>query len=259
MIAAGGTAARFGEVQFWDLASRKLKRSLTLSNDTLFGLSLSPDATRIAVGCTDNSLRLIDVATGNETRIPHHENWVLDTVFGINGKRIVSVGRDRAAKLTDATNGQFIENVNLLRGELLAIARHPTRDFVVIGGEERIPYYYMMDRPRVMKVADDTTLIRKLDRQNGAILALAFSPDGSKIAVAGAGPEVNLYKAETGERAATFKGHKAGIYTVAFSPDGKTLATGGFDGSVRLYDAATGNLTREFVPVPLEKRLMSER
>ena len=52
----------------------------------------------------------------------------------------------------------FLENVNLLRGELLAArAQTPRSDVVVIGGEERIPYVYMMDRPKVMKIADDTT------------------------------------------------------------------------------------------------------
>lgn len=254
LIAAGGTPAQFGEVQIWDLATRKLKRSVRLTSDTVFGASLSPDGREVAVGCTDNSLRVIEIATGKELqKIPHHENWVLATVFGVNGKRIVSAGRDRAAKLTDATNGQFIENINLLRGELSAIARHPTRDFVVIGGEDRIPYYYRMDRPRVMKIADDTTLIRQLEAQTGVILALAFSPDGSRIAVGGAGGEVRLYDSETGNRTAELKGHKAGIYTVAFSPDGKRVATAGFDGSVRLYDP-TGAMIREFLPVPLNAR-----
>jgi WD40 repeat protein len=182
-----------------------------------------------------------------------HENWVLGTVFGSDNARIVSVGRDRAAKLTDARSGAFLENVNLLRGELLAVARHPSKDIVVIGGDERVPYIYLMDRPKVMKIADDTTLLKKLDRQNGAITALAWSPDGRRIAVGGAGPEVNIYDAETGSRLAQAKGHSAGIYTVAFSPDSATLATGGFDGVVRLYDSA-GKLIREFIPVPLESR-----
>ena len=71
--------------------------------------------------------------------------------------------------------------------------------------------------------------------------------------VAGAAPEVNVYDAESGARAAACKGHSAGIYTVAFSPDSATLATAGFDGMVRLYDAGTGELKKAFVPVPLEK------
>jgi WD40 repeat protein len=110
-----------------------------------------------------------------------------------------------------------------------------------------------MDRPKNMKIADDTTLIRKLERQNGVIAALAWSPDGSRIAVAGAAPEVNVYDADTGAPVAACTGHSAGIYSVAFSPDGATLATGGFDGTVRLYDPATGTLKKAFVPVPLER------
>ena len=121
----------------------------------------------------------------------------------------------------------------------------------MIGGDERVPYVYMMDRPKNMKIADDTTLLRKLPRQDGAIAALAWSPDGRRIAVAGAAAEVNVYDPETGALVAKCKGHKAGIYTVAFSPDSTVAATAGFDGMVRLYDAATGEMKKEFVPVPL--------
>ena len=61
-----------------------------------------------------------------------------------------------------------------------------------------------------------------------------------------------MYDAESGERVAQCKGHKAGIYTVAFSPDSAHgWRPRGFDGMVRLYDAATGALKKEFVPVPL--------
>ncbi len=254
LVAGGGTPARFGEIQIWDAAAGTLVRSVVLTGDTVFGVSISPDGSRIAAGCTDNTVRIVETATGKELhKMGAHENWVLGSVFGVDGKRIVSVGRDRAAKLTDAATGGFLENVNLLRGELSAVARHPSKDVVVIGGEERVPYVYIMDRPKVMKIADDTTLVRKLERQNGAIASLAWSADAKRIAVGGAAPEVNVYDAESGNRISSAKGHTAGIYTVAFSPDSATLATAGFDGTVRLYDAATGQLKKEFVPVPLEK------
>jgi len=254
LVAGGGTPARFGEIQVWDAAAGTLARSVVLTGDTVFGVSISPDGSRIAAGCTDNTVRIVETATGKELhKMGAHENWVLGSVFGVDGKRIVSVGRDRAAKLTDASTGGFLENINLLRGELAAVARHPSKDVVVIGGEDRVPYVYIMDRPKVMKIADDTTLVRKLERQNGPIAALAWSADGRRIAVGGAAPEVNVYDAETGARVASAKGHSAGIYTVAFSPDSATVAAAGFDGTVRLYDAATGQLRKEFVPVPLEK------
>src|SRR5262249_53813633 len=126
------------------------------------------------------------------------------------------------------------------------------KEIVVIGGDERVPYIYMMDRPKNMKIADDTTLLRKLPRQDGAIAALAWSADGKRIAVAGAAPEGNVSDPESGELIAKCKGHKAGVYTVAFSPDSTTTAAAGFDGMVRLYDTSTGALKKEFVPVPLE-------
>ena len=188
----------------------------------------------------------------------HHENWVLGTAFGMDGKRLVSVGRDRAAKLTDALSGAFIENVNLLRDQLTAVARHPRRDYVLIGGEERVPYLYMMDRPRAMKIADDTTLVRKFEAQPGPIFALAFNSDGSRIAVAGSSNEVPVYSTQTGERVATCTGHQAGIYAVVFRPDGEQLAAGGFDGRVRIYETKSGRLLKEFVPVPVEK-LVSQK
>jgi WD40 repeat protein len=254
LVAGGGTPARFGEIQIWDATNGKLRRSVMLTGDTVFGASLSPDGSRVATGCTDNTVRILDASSGKELyKMGAHENWVLGTVFSVDGKRIVSVGRDRSAKLTDAGSGAFLENVNLLRGELAAIARHPSKEIVVIGGEDRVPYVYMLNRPQNMKIADDSTLIRKLERQNGAITSLAWSPDGRRIAVAGAAAEVNVYDAETGAKVSSCKGHTAGIYTVAFTPDSGVLATGGFDGSVRLYDAATGALKKAFVPVPLEE------
>ncbi len=257
IVAAGGTPARFGEVQIWDAATGKLKRSITTTADTVFGASISPDGKEIAVGGADNTVRLIAMASGKELqKIGNHENWVLGTVFGVDGKRLVSVGRDRAAKLSDVASGQFLENVNLLRGELAAVARHPKKDIVVIGGEERIPYIYLMDRPKVMKIADDTTLVRKLPRQEGAIAALAWSPEG-KIAVGGMGAQVNVYDGETGVRISSCKGHQAGIYAVAFNPAGDRLATGGFDGHVRIYNSATGEMLKDFVPVPISEAVSS--
>ena len=252
LVAGGGTPARFGELQIWDPRAGKLQTSVLVCSDTVFGASLSPDSKKVAVGCTDNTVHVFDSPAGRELyKISSHENWVLGTVFGADSKRFVSVGRDRAAKLVDAEKGQMLENVNQLRGELAAIARHPKKDVIVIGGEDRIPYVYLMDRPRNMKVGEETTLVRKLEAQEGAIFALDWSPDGKVIAVAGAGPKVNLYDAESGAKVAACSGHAAGIYAVTFSPDGTRLATGGFDGQVRFYNSSDCSLQKAMVPVPI--------
>jgi len=254
LAAVGGTPADFGEVEVWDVAQRKLRRSIKLTSDTLFGVSFSPDGSKLAFGGTDNEIHVIEVLTGKELMgVKQHDGWVFGTVFSQNGTQIVSVGRDGAAKLTNVAGGVFIENINQLKDELVAIAREPKHDVVVVGGGEGVPRLYMMHRPRALIIGDTSTLIREYEKQEGAVVSVAFSPDGQWIAVGGSTEEVRVYKTETGERVASLKGHRGGIYAVAFAPDGKRLATAGFDGTVRIYDFKTGQLAKAFVPVPLEK------
>ncbi|MBM3726708.1 MAG: hypothetical protein FJW40_14955 [Acidobacteria bacterium] len=251
LAAVGGNPARFGELQIWDVASRKQRHAVTISNDTLSGVSISPDGARAAFAGADKSVRLYDLATGKEIRkIDHHEDWVFSTVFGVDGKRLVSVGRDRAAKLTDVETGRFIENVNLLKDALTAVTRHPSKDWIAIGGAERIPYLYKMDRPRAMRIADDSTLIRAFPKQDGPILSLALNADGQYLAVAAEAGDVRIYDTASGAEAARCTGHQGGIYTVQFHPGGKTLAAAGFDGTVRFYDLA-GKMISTLVPVPI--------
>ena len=84
LIAGGGTPAQFGQVQIWDTATATLLRSATLTSDTVFGTSLSPDSSKIAVGCSDNTVHVFDTATANELyKIGNHEDWVLSTIFGV--------------------------------------------------------------------------------------------------------------------------------------------------------------------------------
>ena len=70
---------------------------------------------------------------------------------------------------------------------------------------------------------------------NGAI---AYSPDGARLAVASS-IGIWLYDAHTGAEVALL-GRTSGISSVAFSPDGKTLAGGGWNGTVRLWELGSG-------------------
>ena len=69
--------------------------------------------------------------------------------------------------------------------------------------------------------------------------AVAFSPDGQSLAVAG-GIGVWLYDAATLRELALFTGHTGSITSVAFSPEGTMLASGSSDKTIKLWDIATG-------------------
>src|SRR5207247_1420657 len=55
LAVAGGLPCRSGEIQVWDVAKRSLLLSKSIGFDTLYGASWSPDGTKIAFGCADNT------------------------------------------------------------------------------------------------------------------------------------------------------------------------------------------------------------
>ena len=75
-------------------------------------MSWSPDGTRIACGCADNTIRAFDAATGEQILFQGaHADWVLGTVFSQDGQHLVSISRDRSVKLTEVPTQRFVDNV----------------------------------------------------------------------------------------------------------------------------------------------------
>ncbi len=101
-----------GEVQVWDVAKKKLSLSVPVTFDTVYGASWSPDGSKIALGCADNSVRAIDAKTGEQVLfMGSHNDWVLDTTFSADGSHLISVGRDMTAKLTEVATQRFVDNI----------------------------------------------------------------------------------------------------------------------------------------------------
>lgn len=260
---AGGSPAQFGEIQLWDTTTNKLTKAIRSTFDTIYGLSFSPDASRVAIGSSDKTVRVISISDEKElVKFDNHGDWVFGTVFSTDGSHFVSCSRDTALKLVEVGTGSFVDDVNSSNkgyGEINAIARHPNADQVLSVGEDRIPRLYKMFRERRRDVGNtDFNLIRAYEAQSGAIKSVAFSSDGSKFATGSSSGEVRVYNVTDGKRLASMQGDTVSVFALSFHPEGTQLAAGGFDGKIRIFDVNSGSQLRIFMSVPIETEASDE-
>ncbi len=260
LLVVGGSPGRFGEVQLWDVAQRKLERSLPLGRDTLYGGSWSPDGRLVAFGGGDASVRALDVASGELVFFnAASEDLALDTAFSLNGAHLVSVGRDRALKLFEVATQQFVDNITsitpgALKGGLQAVDRHPREDVLLIGGADGTPKTYKMHRTQKREIGDDFNHLKSYAPLAGRLFAAEYAADGARFVVgtsASGHGEVRVYAVEQ-EAPAWSLPLATAIYAATWRPDGAQIAAGGFDGQVFLMDAASGALSGSFPAAPLQ-------
>lgn len=72
------------------------------------------------------------------------------------------------------------------------------------------------------------------------VTGIDFSPDGARLASAGADGTIRIWDAASGEQIAILQGHTSSVLDVAFLADGRRVVSAGADGTVRVWDLETG-------------------
>ncbi len=260
LAVTGGLPCRMGEIQIWDVEKRELILSKSATYDTVYGGSWSPDGKLIAFGAADNAVRAIDSKTGNQVAyMAAHDDWPRDTVFSADGKSIFSVSRDKTVKMTDVATERFVGNVTthtpgVLRGGMIAIARHPKRNELLVGGADGAPKLFRMDVKAAPASGGNPNQIRQYAALRGRCFDVCFNSDGMR-AFAGSSldgrGEIRAFETDSGKELWKSEFNETGIYALAMMPGDKLLAAAGADGLIRLINVADGKVTDQFMPVEL--------
>ncbi len=182
---------------------------------------------------------------GNPRTLPGHEEPTF-LFFSPDGRRIVSTGWDKAAKLWDVRTGQLLFTWQFDRELSDGFYSHD-RQWVIF---EVNPWSRW---ELEMSAVSDTGSVQVFDAASGrlafqipAATGIGQSPDGKLLATGTADGTVNVWDLATRQKLDSFKGHGGMVYYPAFSADGQRLASVSTSGVVTVWDRASRQELRRF-------------
>lgn len=209
----------------------------------VYSVTFSPDGKTIATGSKDCTIRLWDVASGQELRtfgsssldvFARGASSVSSVAFSPDGTKLAGSDGSVAFSpdgMTLASGGFHVPRLWDVAsgGELKTLSR---RTPVALGPE-----------PIQAITLWDVATGQELDTLKGhsnSIVSVAFSPDGKTLVSGSWDHTIKLWYVASGKELKTFNGHSRDVYSVAFSPDGKKVASGSLDSTVKLWDIDSG-------------------
>jgi WD40 repeat protein len=201
------TKGSFGDVREWDAATGTERRKIHVALDQVASnFILTPDGKIAAVVCSDNTVRLIETATGKKLQ------QFDGSTTGFSAVAFSPDGRSLAAR------------------EMIA----PVVEVFAVATGKRLSRM----TPVPQKSDDDDALALPF---TGAATHLLFSPDGGRVAASVTGNALAVWNVSTGRlQGQLYLPEALTVRSVAFAPDGRSLAIASGDDNLSLWEIATG-------------------
>ncbi|MGW6742446.1 nSTAND1 domain-containing NTPase [Streptomyces sp. NPDC055025] len=221
-----------GAVRLWDVATRKVKDTLTGHTGGVNAVAFSPNGDFLATGSGDRSVRVWNGDTGAPMGVFNHPDAVYEVAFAPDGTTIATGTTGGTVRLWDGYTREIQSILIGHTGDLDEMIYSSDGATLITGSWD--------GTVRVWDTASGKNR-DTLTGHTGNVRSVAFSSDGRTIASGSSDETVRLWDAASGEpRPVSLPRHTSTVTSVAFSPTDATVVTGTLDGKLQLWDSATG-------------------
>ena len=205
----------------------RLVHTLKGHSSSVVSVAISPDGETLASGSRDNTIKLWNLATGQQIRtLQGHSDSVYSVAISTDGQTLASGSADNTIKLWNLATGREIVTLKGHSDSVYSVAISPDGVTLASGSVD--------NTIKLWNLATGQE-IRTLHGHSGWVWCIAISPNGMTLASASGDTTIKLWNLATGQEICTLYGHSSLFYSVAFSPDGWTLVSGSDDSTINIW------------------------
>jgi cytochrome c len=220
------TGGEDGRIALWRPGSGAPEHVIEGHAGPIVGLAVSASGTDLASASWDGTARVTPLDGGDAKIFSGHHGNVNGVAFLSDG-RLATAGYDGTLRLWPLAGGS--PAIHQFPAPLNGVAAAPDGEIVIGGADGQV------------RILDGAGQVRATTEAGATpVIALALSPDGSRIAAAVIGGSVAVIERASGRVLFTLVGPGLPVWSLAFRPDGRELLTGGGDRLVRRWDMRSG-------------------
>ena len=182
-VAAGSYG---GRAKVWTMTGEDVV-GIKASERNLAAIALSPDGSTLATAGLGDNISLWALPSGEPIGVlSGHEMAVLSLAFIDGGTRLVSLGYDKTVRVWDAGAWQQRSVLPLEGPTVRGMAMAPGEDMVAVAAEGEVQLWSLAGGELLERVAIGVK----------GVSGVAFSPDGTRLAVGGADGRIRVFGLE---------------------------------------------------------------